>query len=140
MCRIDDYDSYGTWLKDLKLRIARKEHRCGDCGRTIAKGEQYTYGVWLEEGDFFTVKVCAHCVTAGHWLTRICGGHLWPGVVEELEEHWDEERWSLGSYALGQLVVLARRRWHRQGTLIDLDRLTAITERAINRVPEEARH
>lgn len=140
MCRIDDYDGEGMWLRDLAQRTARKDHRCDDCGRTIAKGERYTYGVWLGEGDLCPVKACAHCVTAGHWLTRICGGHLWPGVVEELEEHWNEERWSLGSIALGELVVLARRRWQRQGALIDLERLSAITERAINRVPMEARH
>ncbi len=142
MCRIDYADDCdGRWIHDLGQRVARKDHACADCGRTIVKGERYTYGVWLAEGtDFCPVKMCAHCVAAGHWLTRVCGGHFWPGVVEELVEHWDEERHEVGSLALGQLVVLARARWQRQGRLVDLERLQAITERAINAVPMAARH
>jgi hypothetical protein len=40
---------------------ARKSHVCEECWRTIHPGETYhrTAGSW--EGDFFTIKACAHC-------------------------------------------------------------------------------
>lgn len=44
-----------------KSRKARKAHNCDECGRPIEPGETYhpTAGSW--EGDFFTIKACAHC-------------------------------------------------------------------------------
>jgi len=40
---------------------ARKSHKCEECFRWITPGETYhrTAGSW--EGDFFTIKACAHC-------------------------------------------------------------------------------
>ena len=74
------------WLQEPHGVRSRKDHRCVDCGRPIVKGETYTYGVWLHEGDLMTVKVCEHCVTAGKWLKVVCGGHLWPGELARSKE------------------------------------------------------
>lgn len=143
MCRIDDYDDYGGhWLEPLHEVKARKDHSCHDCGRIIAKGETYTYGSWIstEFDGVSSVKMCAHCVAAGKWLRDVCGGHMWPGVMEELVEHWDEERWQLGSIALGRLIILGRARWKRHGRLVDVDHVKDLVRQALTRVPEDALH
>lgn len=40
---------------------ARKRHRCCECGKAIAEGEQYVRldGFW--SGDFRTYKLCMEC-------------------------------------------------------------------------------
>lgn len=138
MCRIEDADGDGIWLQPLIERTAKKEHRCEDCGRTIAKGERYTYGLWKD--DYLnTVKVCAHCVAAGRWLKVVCGGHLWPGVLEELKEHWDEE-WELRSNGLAWLVSAGRSHWLRRGQLVPVELVSSWVDKALAKVPETARH
>lgn len=44
------------------IRKARKEHKCYECRRLIAKGEQYEYssGIWAGEAQSF--KLCLDCV------------------------------------------------------------------------------
>jgi len=44
----------------VDVRVARKEHRCSDCGRTIRPGEQYRRGVGFD-GTAWTWKDCRHC-------------------------------------------------------------------------------
>ena len=142
MCRIDYADSEGFWLRDPSPIRASKDHKCEDCGRPIEKGELYTYGVWKEYAEksrIFPVKVCAHCDLAGRWLRVVCGGHLWPGITEELVEHWDEE-WELRSLGLGRLVVSLRRHWkYGDGRQIALSDVEAWVTDALAHVPEEAK-
>lgn len=63
MCLYVDDDSYGAVLLDSGTRKARKDHRCGECHRTIDPGETYRFWSWVG-GDcdgFLTAKMCAHC-------------------------------------------------------------------------------
>lgn len=138
MCRID-YADDGQWLKPPGDRRAIKDHRCEDCGRVITKGETYTYCVYLAEGDFGTTKMCAQCNAAGRWLRVVCGGHFYPGVIEELREHWDEEC-DLRSHGLGKLVLYGENRWKRGDGLVDLDLIDRWTTQALSRVPAQAMH
>jgi hypothetical protein len=138
MCRID-YAEDGQWLTPPHEVRARKEHRCEDCGRTIAKGEPYNVCSYLSEGDFGTTKMCVHCHAAGRWLRVVCGGHFYPGVLEELWEHWDEE-YDLRSHGLGRLVLWGRRDWRRgDGDLVDLAVVDRWVDAALARVPASAR-
>lgn len=40
---------------------ARKEHKCGECGATIKKGEQYHVHNGLCDGSWFRIKNCKEC-------------------------------------------------------------------------------
>lgn len=142
MCRIDYAEGSGFWRQPLTERRANKDHTCGDCGRTIHRGERYTHGVWLEtlEGPgYYTTKMCQQCVAAGRWLKKVCGGHFWPGVLEELEEHWEEE-FELRSVGLGRLILLGKRRWQRDGQLIPVEHIRSWVDQALTRVPESSLH
>lgn len=139
MCRIDYADDKGGfWREELHEARTRKEHRCSDCSRLIEKGETVTRGTWLMPGEGFTsVVMCGQCVAAGRWLKKVCGGHFWPGVIEELEEHSDEEP-DLCSPALRLLIDLGKRHWNFRGHLVPVERVRTLTGRAIDSVPEAA--
>jgi hypothetical protein len=68
-------------------RRARKEHRCGECGRAIQPGEIYLYAFLVIEGFGCSFKTCAHCRVAEEWLSANCGGWVYEEVLEEIEEH-----------------------------------------------------
>lgn len=111
MCRFDDGDSEPEWLSETRP-VARKPHRCGECGRVIQAGEHYerSTGVWDRKEGITTYRTCAHCLVARGWLQIECGGWLFGEVHEDLREHFHgggmEDR-----YRLGRLVVGMQKRW-----------------------------
>lgn len=48
-------------LYEERFRRARKEHKCGECGRTIREGERYSYTSMKFEGEFSDHKTCVRC-------------------------------------------------------------------------------
>lgn len=56
-----DYDGEYLDVYDTKQVKARKEHRCGSCGRTIQPGEIYTQINWVWEGKAGVEKQCSDC-------------------------------------------------------------------------------
>lgn len=118
MCAVD----YGepTDVARIELRKARKQHKCDDCGRIIEPRETYTHWVFLSEGYWSKGACCAHCRAASKWLVEQCGGFLYVGILDDLEEHWNEEP-LLCSMRLGRLIVGCRRRWKRRdGSLMPI--------------------
>lgn len=128
MCSIDDAEPW-AFYRSAHL-IARKAHRCDECGRTIDPGERYLRAVGKAEGDLSTLKTCAHGEAAGKWLAIVCGG--WPseGLAEDLCDHWDDSfhviykdgtRTSIEyrSFWLGRAVAGIGRQWRRRdGSLL----------------------
>jgi hypothetical protein len=97
--------------------VARKEHRCSDCGRTIQVGERYKRHVFISDEGLENCVQCDRCKAATNWLDLVCGGWLYNAVNEDIAEHWGEHP-EFRSLALGHLVVAARRGWSRKdGTL-----------------------
>jgi len=107
MCAIDDADPADVWSETT--RRAAKPHTCEECSRCIQIGEQHLYVSCLYDGHWSTFRTCAHCAAAGVWMRTVCGGYLTGGLLEELQEHWDEGYRSVG---FGRLIIGARHRWH----------------------------
>lgn len=66
---------------------ARKEHKCGECGRAILPGEKYEYvaGKWY--GDFQIHKTCADCLSVR--TTLFCSyyfGSIWDELYTAIDE------------------------------------------------------
>lgn len=72
---------------DSRVVKARKEHKCSECGGTIAAGETYRSVAYKFEGEFGSDKVCDPCrEAAGEFEYHIVGGSLWMMFAEE----WDQ--------------------------------------------------
>lgn len=64
-CAIDSCDNYmdGPEVYRAEERTATKEHRCGECRRTIEKGERLTVETGLWDGAWYTHKTCVDCLS-----------------------------------------------------------------------------
>jgi hypothetical protein len=112
MCMVDGCDLEGTFLGS-KMRRARVQHTCQDCGRKIEAGEQYMTARWAMEGTVETMKMCLHCDVAAEWLRDNCGGFVYGGVWEDIDEHVYEYRGVYPEVArdLKRLAVWADHDW-----------------------------
>ena len=119
MCMVDFSEGHAEYWVDW-MRKAAKPHKCYECNRTIGKGEihQQTNVKWSgERPDRY--RTCLHCCIAGRWLIERCGGYLFGGVLEDLEQHWTDE--GVHTFELGRLILGMRRRWLRvRGSQIGL--------------------
>jgi hypothetical protein len=106
MCRIDDGERADFYLE--RNRKARKHHACGECERTILKGERYIYTSYGYDGTVSASKRCAHCNVAAEWLNKYCGGFLIEGIEIELEEHYHE---GYREDNLVRIMIGMRRKW-----------------------------
>jgi len=81
----------------LKIRKARKPHRCCECRREIERGEKYYYhhGVWNGKGASY--HQCDQC------------GNLAQMIANEMSGHWNSDegiefgglKWSALEYGFG---------------------------------------
>lgn len=108
MCMIDDSEPL-TLLVDAQP-LARKSHRCGECGRVIEPTERYERHEGVCDGEWETHKTCLHCVAVRKWLSRVCRGWVYTMVDEDLLEHFRE---GYGLW-LGRAYVGMRRKWRRR--------------------------
>lgn len=108
MCRAEDADPWTLYESDE--RVARKEHRCGECWRTIRVGESHHWAHGLVTGQWTTHRTCAHCAAAAVWLERTCHGWIYGEVCEELVEHWREDEVYRSAW-LARAIAGMRRKW-----------------------------
>ena len=120
MCMIDTCDDYARVFTKVE-RTARVEHKCGECGRKIEPGERYEAFRALSATDdyWWSTKTCEHCLAAREWLTEICGGFVYHGVHEDLENHWEEDV-LYRTMALGRVLVGIKYRWRWKGRLMQV--------------------
>jgi hypothetical protein len=112
MCMIDDADGSVTMLGEA-FHVARKQHRCVECRRTIEPGERYLCERFVWESALHFHKTCAHCQVARQWLKGECGGYVYGSVEGDLREHVTD---APGEYAFGvyRLAVGMQTKWQRK--------------------------
>lgn len=106
--------------------VARKEHRCEECGRKIAPGEKYDRHAGKWEGDFFTNVACAHCAVLRRMVNDVDDYYYecyFGGLGEWVSESYPET--TAGDFTsdlwLARSVRDFRRNWrNHDGTLLDL--------------------
>lgn len=130
MCMWDDA---GTWeLSRTEWRKAAKEHRCGECRRTIAKGERYEYTTGLYDGHWDTEHTCEQCHQVTRWLVVACSGYLYQAVQEDLFEHITGEEAYLRTAPLTRLGRWMASDWRdRNGDLRPVEAVREVADRAI---------
>ena len=99
MCMFNDGDGAVTMLSEADP-VARKDHKCRECGRVIERGERYHVDRFVWEGKLDAHKTCAHCMVAREWLRQECGGYLFGGVEEDIREHAHNGDYPMGVYRL----------------------------------------
>ena len=61
-----DFDGSWDWQNIHRYKSAGKDHRCGECGGQIARGEPYEYmaGKWCDgyDNDVEQHKTCSRCL------------------------------------------------------------------------------
>ena len=119
MCSIDYCDDRPSVYQEAR-RVARLQHICGECDRAIIAGETYRFAKMLFDGRWWEYKTCEHCCVGQDWLTQNCGGYMFHGLSEEMEEHMEEYPFLLLS--MGRIRLGIRRKWRRfkDGTLMRL--------------------
>lgn len=86
-------------------RTARKEHRCGECRRTIMPGEVYRVEEGQWHGNFDSHKTCLECVEIRD--SFFCN-FIFGNVLDDLRESIWEARGSYSEECLLKLSPAAR--------------------------------
>ncbi len=79
---VGDYDPPEVSV-DL-MRRARKPHKCGECGRTIERGEMYERAWSIYDGRHDTNITCVDCLSLRKAF--FCEGWLYGSIWEQF---WD---------------------------------------------------
>lgn len=109
MCMVELADETVTILSEHHP-VARKEHRCSECGRVIKRGEKYLVEGYLFDGEKKTHKTCAHCEVVRSWLIHECNGFIYGGIAEDIHEHAQEGY----GFSVLRLAAGVKKRWERR--------------------------
>jgi len=86
-CQIEVNDDYcRVELLRRSEPVARKEHRCTECGRKIRVGEKYIREATICEGDIDDEVSCSDCES----LQSLVCGRIYRGLREAI---FEEVRW-----------------------------------------------
>ncbi len=83
-----DADGFSEFF-DVTFPVARKSHKCSECGRKIVPGEKYEYTRGKFDGDFWQEKtclICAEIADAFYCDGRMYGGMLWESMDDVMGE------------------------------------------------------
>lgn len=136
MCMVGD-DDYWEFYNEYTPK-AKVEHTCGECGRTIAKGERYRTQGGKSDGYFEWHKTCLHCDAASKWLMVVCEGWIFTRRQEDFLEHIVGTEKYLRTAQLTRLVRWMRADWRdRNGDLRSVDDVQELTALAIGAYREQ---
>ena len=106
-CSCIEMDIAGTCeFYNEKIITARKSHKCSECGAEIKPGYKYEYvfGIW--EGDKFTVKTCADCLSLRNAF--FCSGYYHENIREEIQSFINDCGGDISEKLISNLTKKAR--------------------------------
>lgn len=62
-----DFDGYWDVYRSTE-HVARKPHKCYECGRKIMPGERYEMAFAIGDGDKWVMPTCPHCLDIRKWV------------------------------------------------------------------------
>ncbi len=128
MCMFDDAES--ATVLSSKDRVAKKNHTCGECHRTIDTGEKYHTDVYKFDGQVSRHKTCMHCMVARQWLSYECAGWICGCIQEDIDEHVQSGGCPV---ALSRLAIGMKSKWRTpRGKLMKIPALPLITNQRIH--------
>lgn len=96
--------------------VARKAHKCDECGGQIQPGEKYERcsGMW-ERGEMQTFKVCARCLELRNYVQAHVPCFCWAygNIIDdaiETAQHWAHEAPGLLFGAYRRRIAIQRQR------------------------------
>src|SRR5574341_1066459 len=107
-CDYDVSDFYSS-----ASRVARKAHRCYECGRTIQIGERYLYASGKCEGAMWSAHTCVQCLAVVEWIRAHVPCFCWAhgGLYENLQDMiWDARTLGFDFGLLRRIVLVKRAR------------------------------
>ena len=84
-CVYVDCDDSNPDVMTEEIRQARRQHKCGECGRVISPGESYEHIRGLWDGKWSTNKTCADCMSIRKAF--FCGQWIFGCIMVDLREH-----------------------------------------------------
>jgi hypothetical protein len=131
MCMTDDGEQW-TLFRSGQRRAA-KDHRCCECGRTIASGEHYAYATGLIDDTWLSYRTCVQCEAACGWLRIVCGGWVYGLTEEDLVNHVTGDERDLRSRPLTRLVRWMKADWRtRSGDLRSVEDVRSVVTDAVD--------
>ena len=107
-CEVEvDVDGFSESLVNEK-RVAKKHHKCDECGRDILHGDTYEYYKGVCEGDFFTNKTCLDCLSIREVF--FTGGYYFGLILEDLHEFISETQGQVSEDCVAKLTPKAQER------------------------------
>jgi hypothetical protein len=113
VCSIDSCDEPSQEISTTSP-VAKKHHRCGECGHDIQPGEKYERYVAIGLDGFFTAKTCSLCVEVRDCF---CCSYYFGRVYE----HIHDNVWDLKIGALDSLTKPARDKFFENVDLQETD-------------------
>lgn len=104
-CIYVDTDTLAEFHSE-KIQIARKQHKCCECGDIINPGEKYEYVCGCWEGDFSVYKTCEDCQNIRNEF--FCEGWNYGFILGDLYEYIAQEGGQVSEDCLLELSAEAR--------------------------------
>jgi len=99
-------EDYAADIYNSKIVTARKEHKCGECSKTISPKEEYEVVNILRDGTFRMYKTCTDCVSIRNVF--FCNGWIFKNIMDDIRKHIDYCGGEISSDSIVKLTPYAR--------------------------------
>lgn len=113
VCLYGGYDADDAEFQCATTPVARVEHRCAECRRTIARGEHYERYVTKHDGEISVSKSCAQCaeIRRALYCEGFYFGCLWEDVKDQIFESGKMNSACLDKLSTVEAKQFLQRQW-----------------------------